>query len=126
MRDLGPDDGSRLLIKMFAVPVRMLGGELIDLVIVLAHEQRLQRREPWILLRPHVARHHGAIGVERQIAPWAGLHRQLFEVPNKRRGAAAGVEHEIDDGVHYGLRTMAPADFPYSSASCAAAASDNA
>jgi hypothetical protein len=90
VRDLGPDDGSRLLIKMFAVPVRMLGGELIDLVIVLAHQQRLQRREPWILLRPHVARHHGAIGVERQIITVRHFHvpvRQAQAVADRLRRA---------------------------------------
>ena len=38
VRDLGPDDGSRLLVQMIAVPVRVLGFELVDLKVVLPHE----------------------------------------------------------------------------------------
>ena len=36
--DLGADDGARLLVQMIAVPIWMLGLELVDLIVVLAHE----------------------------------------------------------------------------------------
>src|SRR5262250_2829466 len=49
-------DGARLAVELVAGPVRVIGLELIDLVVVLAHEQRLQSRERGILLGADIAR----------------------------------------------------------------------
>ena len=72
--NLARHDGARLFIQVIAAPVRMLPVQLIDLIIVFAHEQRLQCGQRRVFLRAHVAGGKRAIGVDRQIVADRRLH----------------------------------------------------
>ena len=60
--DLGGHDGAGLIVELVAAPVRMLIVQLVDLVVVLAQEQRVQRGERGIFRGARVARDEHAAG----------------------------------------------------------------
>ena len=68
VRDLGRDDGAGLLVELVAGPARIEGLQPVDLVVVLAQEQRLQRGQRGVLGRARIARDEHAAR-DRQVVP---------------------------------------------------------
>jgi len=54
-RDLRRHDSARMLVELVATPVRVLAMQEVDLVIVLAPEERLQCCQRRIFGRAHIA-----------------------------------------------------------------------
>ena len=68
--------------------------QLIDLIIVFAHEQGLQRGQARIFRRPHVACHRQATdGIDRQVASRAGLHVAVGQPQTVQRSLVGTVDH---------------------------------
>ena len=94
MRDLRADNGASFLIEVVTGPVRMLQSQLIDLVIMLAHEQGLQRGQARIFRRPHIAgQRQPTGGIDRQVASRAGLHVAVGQPQTVQRSLVGTVDH---------------------------------
>ena len=72
-RDLRRHDSARMLVELVATPVRVLAMQEVDLVIVLAPEERLQCCQRRIFGRAHIAGREHAVD-DGQVVAGGGLH----------------------------------------------------
>ena len=92
-RDFRRHDGACALVEGLRIQRRVGSGQAVHLQVMLAHEDRLQRGQRGVLLRPHIPRQRPALG-EGQVV--AGRNRHLAARP-AQRGRDRGVR-PIHDG----------------------------
>jgi len=90
--DFRRDNCPGLLVEMVAAPGRMLLVQLVDLVVVLTHEQSLQRGQRRVFLRPYVSGEKCAV-VDWQIVAVRRLHVTVGEAKAVAGGLIRTIDH---------------------------------
>jgi hypothetical protein len=90
--DLRHNDSARVFIKLVAAPCRVLLMQLVDLIVVFAQEQRVERRKGKIFRDAQIARGEHPI-VYRQIVFVRRFHMPVGQAQARRRRGARAVHN---------------------------------